>query len=313
MSLLKSDVFLALQDVVTGIPIFPFLWIPHAITMPLLLRAQLGDGWRDFSRRHPLSCYAVNLLYTFSGAIVGALVLGEPLLEFFSNTPLVLSMTAAWYLVFYAPSDALVRAVSALRLRVPLVAMQDFMRVRLVLAGVQTIAATHPSAPLYALAFGFVKSCAFVLLKYVVDVAVGGGINGRALEINHHSSKSCVLAAAAFTAQIYGFLEGVSLDALFTLTVVIMVSKRLSAMAVSDFDPYCAGEGAVCSLLFGNSDEAKGDSKEKTAPAPSKVCYDSSNERFDNKVAKTYPATVCLMKMWRYNHISFMVFDGLLH
>ena len=124
MSLWKSDMFLALQDVVTGVPIFPVLWVPHAITMSLLLRGQLGDGWRDFSRRHPLSCYAVNLLYAFSGAIVGALVLGEPLLEFFANSPLVLSMSVAWYLVFYAPADAFVSTVSALRLRVPLVAMQ---------------------------------------------------------------------------------------------------------------------------------------------------------------------------------------------
>ena len=41
MSVLKSDVFLALQDVITAVPIFPFLWIPHTITMSLLLRAQL--------------------------------------------------------------------------------------------------------------------------------------------------------------------------------------------------------------------------------------------------------------------------------
>ena len=68
MSLLKSDMFLALQDVVTSVPVFPVLWIPHVVTMSLLLRAQLGDpGWRHFSRRHPLSCYAVNLLYAFSG------------------------------------------------------------------------------------------------------------------------------------------------------------------------------------------------------------------------------------------------------
>ena len=121
----------------TSVPVFPALWVPHTVTMSLLLRAQLGDGWRDFSRRHPLSCFAVNVLYVFSGAVVGALVLGEPLLEFFSNAPLVAAAAASWYLVFYAPFDALAAAVSALRLRVPLVAMQDFMRVRLVLVGVQ--------------------------------------------------------------------------------------------------------------------------------------------------------------------------------
>ena len=125
MSVLKSDAFLALQDAITAVPIFPFLWVPHTVTMSLLLRAQLGeDGWRAFSRRHPLSCYAVFLLYVFSGAWIGALVLGQPLLEFFANAPLVLSATAAWYLVFYAPADAFVRLVNALRLRVPLVAMQ---------------------------------------------------------------------------------------------------------------------------------------------------------------------------------------------
>ena len=137
MSFLRSDAFLAVQDAVTSVPVFPALWVPHTLTMSLLLRAQLGDGWRDFSRRHPLSCFAVNVLYVFSGAVVGALVLGEPLLEFFSNAPLVAVATASWYLVFYAPFDALAAAVAALRLRVPLVAMQDFMRVRLVLVGVQ--------------------------------------------------------------------------------------------------------------------------------------------------------------------------------
>ena len=84
-----------------------------------------------------------------------------------------------------------------------------------------------------------------------------------------------------------------TLDAIFTLTVVFMVSKRLSAMAVSDFDPYSAGEGAVCSLLFGNSEEEKEDSKAKTASAPSKVCNDSSEELFDS-----YACTVCQRKLW---------------
>ena len=94
-----------------------------------------------------------------------------------------------------------------------------------------------------------------------------------------------------------------TLDAIFTLTVVFMVSKRLSAMAVSDFDPYSAGEGAVCSLLFGNSEEEKEDSKAKTASAPSKVCNDSSEELFDSTISadKRFKGTVFLRKLlWPY-------------
>ena len=173
------------------------------------------------------------------------------------------------------------------------------MRVRLVLTGVQTIAATHPHAPLYALAFGFVKSTAFVLLKYAVDAALGGGVRGRPLVINHHSSKSCILAAAAFTAHIYGFLGGgedaVSLDAIFTLIVAFMVTKRLSAMAVSDFDPYSAGEGAVCSLLFGSAEEASaGPEEKKAAPSRPKVCSGStvSNDVACLSIRKTWSGIV---------------------
>ena len=171
------------------------------------------------------------------------------------------------------------------------------MRVRLVLTGVQTIAATHPHAPLYALAFGFIKSTAFVLLKYAVDAALGGGVRGRPLVINHHSSKSCILAAAAFTAHIYGFLgdDAVSLDAIFTLIVAFMVSKRLSAMAVSDFDPYSAGEGAVCSLLFGSAEEASaGPEEKKAAPSRPKVCSGStvSNDVACLSIRKTWSGIV---------------------
>ena len=98
--------------------------------------------------------------------------------------------------------------------------------------------------------------------------------------------------------QIYGFLgDELTLDAIFTLTVVFMVSKRLSAMAVSDFDPYSAGEGAVCSLLFGNSEEEEEDSKAKTASAPSKVLFDSTN-----KADKRFKDTVCLRKLWSHNY-----------
>ena len=72
-----------------------------------------------------------------------------------------------------------------------------------------------------------------------------------------------------------------ALDALFTLAVVFMVSKRLSAMVMEDFDPYSAGEGAVCSLLFGSAEEAGArDAMTKPSPAAAaapKVRKDDSN------------------------------------
>jgi hypothetical protein len=254
MSLLENPSFLALVEFVIAVPAFPLLWVPHCILTSLNLRATLGADWKVFSRRHPLSCYILAVLYTFPGAVVSNLLLGEPILSFFANSTFVFAMTAAWYLVFYAPLDAFVTLVDTLRLRVPLTAMQDFLRIQLVLAGVKDVYKTHPDAALYAFVFAAVKSSAFNVLKYIEGAVLSGSIKGRSFAVSHHSTKTCIVASAVFTGQMMGFLS-VGMDAVFTLFVVFIVTLRLTT-AVVDFDPHQPFESLFCTVVFGDDDNS---------------------------------------------------------
>ncbi len=199
--LLENPAFLLAQDYIFGFPAFPGLWVPHTICMALNARATLGPQWRSFARTNPLACYVLTVIYTLCGAIVSSLFLGEPLLAVFANPPMMGSMTASWYLVFYAPFDVFVAAIDTLRLRVPLIAMQDFIRIQIVLGGVKDALRGGSNSLLYAFVFAAVKACAFNHVKFVESIVVNGSILGRRYVIGHHSTKTCVLAALAFAAH----------------------------------------------------------------------------------------------------------------
>ncbi len=70
------------------------------------------DGWRRFSRRHPLSCAILGLVYVFPGGIVASILSAEPPLAFLASVPMVAPAAVAWYLVFYAPFDFFYKFVS---------------------------------------------------------------------------------------------------------------------------------------------------------------------------------------------------------
>merc|ERR1719361_154418 len=114
-SIIQIEQLQAVQEFVYSIPAFPYLWIPHCILMSMALRATVGG--LKFSRTHPLACYMMAIVYTFPGGILASLLLGEPPLAFLANTPAMMVMTVAWYLVFYAPYDFFVKMIGFLHVR----------------------------------------------------------------------------------------------------------------------------------------------------------------------------------------------------
>lgn len=242
---------LIVQDFLHDVPAYPYLWVPHCIMMSLGLRATLGDGQRalKFARDHPLSCYMLAILYTFPGGILSTLLLAEPPLDFLVNTSAVVVMTIAWYLVFYSPRDFFARMIDSMQLRSPLSTLQDFLRLHLCLSGVATIHQLHPGAFFYPMIFAVVKSSGFMFLKYAEYVLVKGV--DRAFIIPHHSSKTCILASAAFAAQAVGY---VSLGVKPILAGFTLLCVNLRIMSIfTNADPYEWFESALCSLVFGNN------------------------------------------------------------
>ena len=252
---LQTEQIQLLQDFVSNVPVFPYLWIPHCILMSLAVRATVGG--LKFSRSHPLSCYMMAVLYTFPGGIVAAVLLAEPPLAFLTNTPSMVAMTIVWYLVFYAPYDFFAKLIGLLHLRFPLGFLQDFLRIQLVIAGVNTVHALHPNTVLYPIVVATAKSSGFMFIKYAEAVIFNAKPpNGFAVP-NHHS-KTCILAAVLFTARSAGYLD-VGVKPLLLIHLLIALSLRIASMlptATVEPDPYLVFEDVTCYVLFGQEGKA---------------------------------------------------------
>ncbi len=254
MSLLSSAEWIALQDEIVAFPVMKAVWLPHCLMMSLALRAAIGDQWKAFSRRHPLATLVANTLYVFPGGIIASVLLTEPILQFTLNSAAMTQMAIAWYAVFFAPFDCVVGIVDALRLRRLLAATQDFMRIYLVLTGVETIHERHPDAFLYPVVFAFCKSSGFMFVKYFESVFLDFPRSSNALIVNHHSSKTCFAAAVAFTSVSLGYVA-LPMETMYALFCLAAITSRLAfANAV---DPYFVAENLTCAVAFGNPPEAE--------------------------------------------------------
>lgn len=248
MSALWRDV----TEAIVSVPAFPSLWIPHCIVMCLVLRGTLGQGQQalHFARRHPLACYMLALIYTFSGAMVGLLLRAQPILTVLTWTNNVTSFTVVWYLMFFGPRDLPHRALTAVPVAPLLVAAQDWLRLLSARRGVQAILAEHPLSFLYPVVFASLASNGFLFVKYIEKLLLGGP--SKAFVIPHHATKTMVLTAILLTAQAQGFLPMVGAEDLFSYIVLLTVSLRLvTSFLLKDWDPYSSLESQACSLLYG--------------------------------------------------------------
>ena len=135
-----------ISNIVTTIPILPYLWVPHCIVMCQAVRATLGKEKQSKQKENvffiniinlegsknsqicvsnPLSLYLMSLIYTYPGGILSQLVLGQPLLGFLTNTLQLTSFSCVWYIMFYTR----INVILTHRLVLPfLVLAQDLMR-----------------------------------------------------------------------------------------------------------------------------------------------------------------------------------------
>lgn len=104
--------FLELANQVTKLRMYPYFDVAHAVISCLYMREDLGSGeseveetsynWPDagsipFSRRHPFACWVSCMCSIFSGQILAAFLLGEPILGAFKNSSDVLLASLVWY------------------------------------------------------------------------------------------------------------------------------------------------------------------------------------------------------------------------
>eukprot|EP00092_Neocalanus_flemingeri_P024460 GFUD01026524.1.p1 GENE.GFUD01026524.1~~GFUD01026524.1.p1 ORF type:complete len:261 (+),score=81.83 GFUD01026524.1:287-1069(+) len=245
-----------ITNIILTTPVFPYLWVPHCMLMSLSLRATLGHGPPAllFARQHPLSCYILAILYTFSGGLLSLILLNKPILTFLTLSNNLYSFTVVWYLMFFGPKDFLYRALTSWLLPlVPLMAAaQDWQRLGLVASGVKTILEIHPTSFLYPVVFATLKSSGFMIIKYCEQLFMTG--LSRAFVLPHHATKTMVVAACLLTAQQLELLS-VGYNDLFCGLVLMAICVRLAtSWLFKNCDPYSGLESQVCNLVYGQPD-----------------------------------------------------------
>ena len=293
-TILQMEQLQAIQTFVYSIPAFPYLWIPHCILMSMAARATVGG--LKFSRTHPLACYMMAIVYTYPGGILASLLLAEPPLAFMANTPSMIVMTTAWYLVFYAPYDFFVKLIGLLHIKFPLGFLQDVLRIQLVISGVQTIHAIYPNSVLYPFVFATVKSSGFMFIKYAEALIFNPKLPKGFMVPNHHS-KTCILAAVLFIASDVGYLQ-VDKKTLFLLCVLISLSLRLASMlpaAHVEPDPYMIFENVTCYVLFGQNEEQQENKSCDTTTEPNANKDEKLNGTGGKNKAKGHKVVIAII------------------
>ena len=68
----------------------------HALGTPVTASSPRPPGAVELSRRHPLASWLCAMLHCFGSYILADLLLGEPLIDYFSNNSSVLLASAVW-------------------------------------------------------------------------------------------------------------------------------------------------------------------------------------------------------------------------
>jgi len=241
------------KQVILNTPVFPYLWIPHCILMCCALRMTLGkDKWRTFSRKHPLSCFLLGLIYIYPGGMLASLISGNSLLSFMKLTPNLYGACATWYLMFYCPADALHRLLTGLNVLPMLTMLQDWQRVGLVLNGVQAINNESPGYFLYPVFFGVIKSSGFMFIKYV-EVGIMQGLT-TGFRVPNQATKTMIIAAVLLQLQeLYSVFPTTTSDLYCYLVIFALFMRFVSIILTqADWDPYLTLEKGLCDLLCGS-------------------------------------------------------------
>jgi len=240
-----GDAYNALSQVILHTPVLPFLWTAHCILMCRAVRAVTGD--QEFHQENPLSSLLISTIYTFPGGILSQLALGNPPLTFLTNTWQFGNFVITWYLMNFTRLNF----INKISFVTPILLIgQDWLRLNLVLTGVNSVLSEFPEAFIYPVFIATLKSSGFVVVKYLEQVLMHG-LN-KPFKVTSHYTKTMVLAACLLVAQSRGLVK-MDQGELFSVMVMVLMIIRISdTMGIlRSSDPYGGIETTICSTIFG--------------------------------------------------------------
>ncbi|XP_007943511.1 trimeric intracellular cation channel type A [Orycteropus afer afer] len=232
------------------VPLFPVFDLSYFIVSILYLKYEPGAV--ELSRRHPVASWLCAMLHCFGSYILADLLLGEPLIDYFSNNSSVLLASAVWYLIFFCPLDLFYKCVCFLPVKLIFVAMKEVVRVRKIAVGIHHAHHHYHHGWFVMIATGWVKGSGVALMSNVEQL-LRGVWKPETNEILHMSfpTKASLYGAVLFTLQQTRWLPVSKATLIFIFTMFMVSCKVFLTATHSHGSPFDVLEGYICPVLFG--------------------------------------------------------------
>uniref|UniRef100_A0A2K5HXL6 Trimeric intracellular cation channel type A n=2 Tax=Colobus angolensis palliatus TaxID=336983 RepID=A0A2K5HXL6_COLAP len=211
-------------------------------------------GAVELSRRHPVASWLCAMLHCFGSYILADLLLGEPLIDYFSNNSSILLASAVWYLIFFCPLDLFYKCVCFLPVKLIFVAMKEVVRVRKIAVGIHHAHHHYHHGWFVMIATGWVKGSGVALMSNFEQL-LRGVWKPETNEILHMSfpTKASLYGAILFTLQQTRWLPVSKASLIFIFTMFMVSCKVFLTATHSHTSPFDALEGYICPVLFGSA------------------------------------------------------------
>ncbi|NP_001344208.1 trimeric intracellular cation channel type A isoform 3 [Mus musculus] len=153
------------------VPLFPVFDLSYFIVSIIYLKYEPGAV--ELSRRHPVASWLCAMLHCFGSYILADLLLGEPIIDYFSNSSSILLASGVWYLIFFCPLDLFYKCVCFLPVKLIFVAMKEVVRVRKIAVGIHHAHHHYHHGWFIMIATGWVKGSGVALLSNVEQLLRG--------------------------------------------------------------------------------------------------------------------------------------------
>ncbi|XP_010328495.3 trimeric intracellular cation channel type A [Saimiri boliviensis] len=232
------------------VPLFPVFDLSYFIVSILYLKYEPGAV--ELSRRHPMASWLCAMLHCFGSYILADLLLGEPLIDYFSNNSSILLASAVWYLIFFCPLDLFYKCVCFLPVKLIFVAMKEVVRVRKIAVGIHHAHHHYHHGWFVMIATGWVKGSGVALMSNFEQL-LRGVWKPETNEILHMSfpTKASLYGAILFTLQQTRWLPVSKATLIFIFTMFMVSCKVFLTATHSHSSPFDALEGYICPVLFG--------------------------------------------------------------
>ncbi|XP_045145693.1 trimeric intracellular cation channel type A [Echinops telfairi] len=204
----------------------------------------------ELSRCHPIASWLCAMLHCFGSYILADLLLGEPLIDYFSNNSSVLLASAVWYLIFFCPLDLFYKCVCFLPVKLIFVAMKEVVRVRKIAVGIHH--AHHHYHHGWLLQTSLPAGSGVALMSNVEQL-LRGVWKPETNELLHMSfpTKASLYGAVLFTLQQTRWLPVSKATLIFIFTMFLVSCKVFLTATHSHGSPFDVLESYVCPVLFG--------------------------------------------------------------